>query len=83
MELVYHTGMKKKVCLYPSCTKSTNARGLCRTHYGAARRLVAESRITWDGLVTAGKCLDKMPHRELAGSATNWFMEAEQAVSAK
>lgn len=44
-------------CLNPSCTNEAYARGLCKSCYGIAYRIVQDGIKTWEDLEEQGKCL--------------------------
>ncbi len=61
-------------CLRPACGRAIYSRGLCRSCYLTALRLVQAQRTTWDALVAAGKAKDTtMPGRR--SSRVDWFLE--------
>jgi len=57
-------------CLYPACKSEAITRGLCRTCYNVAQRLVREGQTTFDKLQKEGKMLPSTRDR----SKHNWFL---------
>jgi hypothetical protein len=61
-------------CLVPACVRATEIRGLCRTCYTTARRLVLTGRATWEDLERYGKILPAPPHTVFQGT-TEWLLD--------
>lgn len=55
-------------CKRPGCKREAVAKGLCRSDYAAAHRLVADGITTWEELERKGKTDPKRP------SAKSWFL---------
>ena len=66
--------MNPEKCLNPNCDRSEHVRGLCRSCYQAARRLVSRGEITWDTLMTEGRCKNRKPHNFKPGETINWLL---------
>jgi len=66
-----------EICLFPGCDHEVLSRGLCRTHYQNAHRLIKEGRTTWDILVANGKALPKGKTKK---GVTQFFLEEEPTM---
>jgi hypothetical protein len=60
-------------CLNEACHNPPNARGLCRSCYNTASRLVREKKTTWAKLEKAGKALPLSQKK--AGVTTAWLLD--------
>lgn len=47
--------MSIKKCRYPSCTRPSHCRGLCRSCHAQADRMVRRGKTTWAKLEQSGK----------------------------
>lgn len=66
-------------CLFPSCTKQSVTRGLCKTHYMYALRLVKSGKTTWEELEQSNRC--KPPKRiNHNTSAYKWFLKSKKTA---
>ncbi len=65
--------MSEHHCVYPNCDKKISARGLCRSHYMYALRLVLHGKTTWDLLEANGKCL---PAKRKNNRTYKWFLRS-------
>lgn len=65
----------KKICLKPNCGEVATSRGLCPSCYRVARMLVKEKQVTWDKLVSEGKCTHAKYCSE--SSTRDWFLLSE------
>lgn len=65
-------------CKVPKCSKEAAHRGLCKTHYTTAARLVRENATTWLVLENRGKVLGRDPKKNPIGrpleAATKWLL---------
>lgn len=57
----------KTTCLNPNCDGAQFSRGLCRSCYQLASRLVREGRTTWKELVEKGRA-------QATSSKTEWLL---------
>jgi hypothetical protein len=67
----------KAKCLNPSCPRDANTRGLCKSCYHTACRLIKQGRTTWAELIEQGKA--KEPNdRGGAGRIVAWLLEGKE-----
>lgn len=66
--------MSEKTCLYPPCNDVVHCRGLCRTHYQQAARLVKANKVTWETLIEQGKAISTR-HRTDPSELINWLLD--------
>lgn len=65
-----------KLCLYPLCATARHIRGLCRSHYTYASRLIKDKETTWDVLIENGKAMPASgPSGRGHGKVKKWFLE--------
>ncbi len=62
-------------CVFPPCERGVHARGLCKSCYQAAAKLVRDGKTTWEKLETSGKCkpADRKPAAKTG--LTDWLKE--------
>src|SRR5690348_15664757 len=71
----------KTKCLYPGCAYYSCSRGLCASHYQAARRYVNAGKATWEQLEKAGKCRNMSNNRSgIHGFWKGWSMSDKMMV---
>jgi hypothetical protein len=68
------SGINKPRCLLAGCKHIVHVRGLCRSCYVLAGRLVREKRITWEILEANNKCLPATGRPAGADTKANWFL---------
>ena len=65
--------MTAPICKRPGCGKPAKVRGLCRTCYQMAYRLIRLGRATWAGLEDSGKV-----NKQNMGSLSRWFLKGTE-----
>lgn len=53
--------MNKPLCMTKDCGKVAQWKGLCRSCYGQALRLIEQEKTTWEELMTMGLCVLDQP----------------------
>ena len=62
-------------CLNPKCYGSAYSRGLCRSCYTTAARLVRKQLTTWEQLIKHGKALESTrEYSDQEGAKIAWFL---------
>jgi len=62
----------KDECLHPAHKAKAAVRGLCKSCYSVACKLVKDGQITWDALEKAGKALKAKPKNRTSQA---WLLE--------
>jgi hypothetical protein len=59
-------------CLNPNCQRDAHTRGLCKSCYHTACRLVKDKRTTWETLIETGKA--RPPSDRNRGRIVEWLL---------
>lgn len=65
-------------CMFPNCSNTEYARGLCAACYSSARRLVLTNRTSWEKLERDGKV--KLGRKGKSTHKVGWFLNGNRIL---